>query len=136
MTKKTYNDGKTLVAALNIALEDELYPRQVVRIWNDYFQDQNMNENEIYEFCGDNLDEMLNGWSPSEIAFAIRRTEERDEWFKISASCSEINCFPDWELCNYVDTYALVEWLIENDRWKEYDKLNINEDEVIEEDEE
>lgn len=134
MTKKTYNDGKTLVAALNIALEDELYPRQVVRIWNDYCQDQNMNENEIYEFCGDNLDEMLNGWSPSEIAFAIRRTEERDEWFKISASCSEINCFPDWELCNYVDIHDLVDWLINNDKWKEYnDELEIEEDENEEE---
>lgn len=136
MTKKTYNNGKTLVAALNIALEDELYERQVVRIWNDYCQDQNMNEDEIYAFCGDNLDEMLSGWAPSEIAFAIRRTEECDEWFKISASCSEINCFPDWELFNYVDIYDLIEWLVGNDRWKEYDELEINEDETIEDDEE
>lgn len=129
MTKKTYNNGLTLEGALHIALEDELYERQVVRIWNEYCQDQNMNEDEVYAFCGDCLDEVFSGWAPSEIAFAIRRTDERDEWFKISTSCSEINCFPNWELFNYVDSSALVEWLIKNNRWKEYEELNIEEDE-------
>ncbi len=134
MTKKTYNGGLKLDGALHMVINDDLYPRQVVRIWNDYCQSQSMNENEIYEFCGDNLDEMLSNWAPSEIALAIRRTEERDEWFQISATYSEINCFPDWELLNYVDIHDLVDWLINNDKWKEYnDELEIEEDENEEE---
>ena len=136
MTKKTYNGGLQLGGALLMIIDDELYPRQVVRIWNDYCQDQNMNEDEIFEFCGDVLDEMLSGWSPSEIALAVRRTEECDSWFNISVSCSEIDCFPDSELFNYVYRCDLVDWLVENDRWKEYnDELEINEDETIEDEE-
>lgn len=124
----TYYDP--LKAKLHLVINDELYPIDVVYLWNDYCEAKGKTEEIIYPFCGDTIDEVLKAWSPSKIVFALQRTDERDEWFQVSEADSEIVCFPDWEMGNYVDEFALVDWLFKGNRWKKYDALKSGVDEA------
>lgn len=36
---------------------------------------------------------------------------------------SEINCFPEWEINDNIDINELIDWLVKDDKWQEYDEL-------------
>lgn len=114
---KTYNP---LNDKLHMVIND-LYPPQVVNLWNAYCRDQIRDEDIIHPMYTNVLNEELKKWSPSEIVMALRRYDERDNWFIVSKTTSEIICFPDWELEKYVSMYELVDWLLKGNRWKDYD---------------
>lgn len=111
-----------MVGKLHIAI-DELYTNEVVHLWNNLCIAQNRTEDIIYPFVEDIVDNVLKDWSPSAIAFSLQRSDERDEWFIVSKSSSEIICFPEWEANNYINMDELIDWLVEGDKWQEYDEL-------------
>lgn len=102
---------------------DELYTNEVVAIWNNLCIAQNRTEDIIYPFVGDIVDNVLKNWSPSAIAFSLQRSDERDEWFQVNESSSEIVCFPEWEVNDHIDIDELIDWLVKDDKWQEYDEL-------------
>lgn len=102
---------------------DELYTNEVVHIWNNRCIAQNLTEDIIYPFVGDIVDNVLKNWSPSAIAFSLQRSDERDEWFQVNESSSEIVCFPEWEVNDHIDINELIDWLVKDDKWQEYDEL-------------
>lgn len=102
---------------------DELYTNEVVHIWNNRCIAQNITEDIIYPFVGDIVDNVLKNWSPSAIAFSLQRSDERDEWFQVNESSSEIVCFPEWEVNDHIDIDELIDWLVKDDKWQEYDEL-------------
>lgn len=102
---------------------DELYTNEVVHIWNNLCIAQNRTEDIIYPFVGDIVDDVLKNWSPSAIAFSLQRSDERDEWFQVNESRSEIVCFPEWEVNDHIDINELIDWLVKGDKWQEYDEL-------------
>ena len=115
----TYNP---LNDKLHMVIND-LYPPQVVNLWNAYCRDQIRDEDLIYSMCTNVIEEELKKWSRSDIVNGLRRYDERDNWFIVSKTTSEIICFPDWELEKYVSMYELVDWLLKGNRWKDYDAL-------------
>lgn len=102
---------------------DELYTNEVVHIWNNLCIAQNRTEDIIYPFVGDIVDDVLKNWSPSASAFSLQRSDERDEWFQVNESRSEIVCFPEWEVNDHIDINELIDWLVKGDKWQEYDEL-------------
>lgn len=102
---------------------DELYTNEVVHLWNNLCIAQNRTEDIIYPFVGDIVDNVLKNWSPSAIAFSLQRSDERDEWFQVNESSSEIVCFPEWEVNDHIDIDELIDWLVKDDKWQEYDEL-------------
>ena len=102
---------------------DELYTNEVVHIWNNLCIAQNRTEDIIYPFVGDIVDDVLKNWSPSAIALSLQRSDERDEWFQVNESRSEIVCFPEWEVNDHIDINELIDWLVKGDKWQEYDEL-------------
>lgn len=102
---------------------DELYTNEVVHLWNNLCIAQNRTEDIIYPFVGVIVDNALKNWSPSAIAFSLQRSDERDEWFQVNESSSEIVCFPEWEVNEHIDIDELIAWLVKNDKWQEYDEL-------------
>lgn len=102
---------------------DELYTNEVVHLWNNLCIAQNRTEDIIYPFVGDIVDNVLKNWSPSAIAFSLHRSDERDEWFQVNESNSEIVCFPEWEVNDHIDIDELIDWLVKDDKWQEYDEL-------------
>lgn len=38
-------------------------------------------------------------------------------------STSEIKCFPEWEINDNIDINELIDWLVKDDKWQEYDEL-------------
>ena len=53
----------------------------------------------------------------------IIRSDERDAYFQVIESTSEINCFPEWEINDNIDINELIDWLVKDDKWQEYDEL-------------
>ena len=102
---------------------DELYTNEVVHLWNNLCIAQNRTEDIIYPFVGDIVDNVLKNWKPSAIAFSLQRSDERDEWFQVNESSSEIVCFPEWEVNDHIDIDELIDWLVKDDKWQEYDEL-------------
>lgn len=102
---------------------DELYTNEVVHLWNNFCIAQNRTEDIIYPFVEDVVDNVLKNWSPSAIAFSLQRSDERDEWFQVNESSSEIVCFPEWEINDNIDINELIDWLVKDDKWQEYDEL-------------
>lgn len=88
---------------------DELYTNEVVHIWNNLCIAQNCTEDIIYPFVGDIVDDVLKNWSPSAIAFSLQRSDERDEWFQVNESRSEIVCFPEWKVNDHIDINELID---------------------------
>lgn len=119
MTTKTHKYNP-LPAKLELIILDELYTMQVVRLWNNYCTDQILEEDIIHPFYADIIDTVLKHWAPSDILFGLQRSDERDAWFKVSESTSEILCFPEWEVSDHIDLNALIDWLVEDDRYQEY----------------
>lgn len=116
---KTYNP---LNDKLHMVIND-LYPPQVVYLWNTYCRDQRRDEDLIHPMYTNVIEEELKKWSRSDIVIGLRRSDDRDNWFIVSEATSEIICCPDWELGEHIDEYALVEWLLKGNRWKDYDAL-------------
>lgn len=116
---KTYNP---LNDKLHMVIND-LYPPAVVYLWNTYCRDQMRDEDLIHPMYTNVIEEELKKWSRSDIVIGLRRSDDRDNWFIVSEATSEIICFPDWELEKHIDEYALVEWLLKGNRWKDYDAL-------------
>lgn len=102
---------------------NELYTNEVVHLWNNLCIAQNRTEDIIYPFVRDIVDNALKNWSPSAIAFSLQRSDERDEWFQVNESSSEIVCFPEWEVNDHIDIDELIDWLVKDDKWQEYDEL-------------
>lgn len=119
MTTKTHKYNP-LPAKLEMIILDELYTMQVVRLWNNYCTDQSLEEAIIHPFCAEIIDTVLKHWAPSDILFGLQHSDERDAWFKVSESTSEILCFPEWEVSDHIDLNALIDWLVEDDRYQEY----------------
>lgn len=119
MTNTKFNPlpGKLMIVI------DELYTNEVVHLWNNLCIAQNRTEDIIYPFVGDIVDNVLKNWSPSAIAFSLQRSDERDEWFQVNESSSEIVCFPEWEVNDHIDIDELIDWLVKDDKWQEYDEL-------------
>lgn len=116
---KTYNP---LNGKLHMVIND-LYPPEVVYLWNTYCRDQIRDEDLIHPMYTNVIEEELKKWSRSDIVIGLRRSDDRDNWFIVSEATSEIICFPDWELEEHIDEDALVEWLLKDNRWKDYDAL-------------
>lgn len=121
-TTTTTNKFNTLPGKLMLVIDD-LYPAEVVSLWNDYCKSTDDTEHCIHWLCGDKLNEVLKDWTPSEIVFSLNRSDERDAYFQVIESASEINCFPEWEISDNLDINELIEWLVKDDKWQEYDEL-------------
>lgn len=121
-TTTTTNKFNTLPGKLMLVIDD-LYPAEVVSLWNDYCKSTDDTEHCIHWLCGDKLNEVLKDWAPSEIVFSLNRSDERDAYFQVIESTSEINCFPEWEIDNNLDIKRLIDWLVKDDKWQEYDEL-------------
>ena len=121
-TTTTTNKFNPLLDKLMLVI-DELYPAEVVPIWNDYCKSIDDTDHCIHWLCGDKLDELLKDWAPSDIVFSLNRSGERDAYFQVIESTSEINCFPEWEINDNIDINELIDWLVKDDKWQEYDEL-------------
>lgn len=110
-------------AKLHLYINDTMLTYEVVSLWNDYVDEQGRDDEYIWPFTEDTLDELLKGWPPSDIIFSLQRTDQRDRWFILNESSSEIISFPEWEANNYINMDELIDWLIEDDKWQEYDEL-------------
>lgn len=69
------------------------------------------------------LQEVIKDWAPSDIVFSLIRSDARDAYFQVIESTSEINCFPEWEINDNIDINELIDWLVKDDKWQEYDEL-------------
>ena len=108
---------------LHLYINDTMLTYEVVSLWNDYVDEQGRDDEHIWPFTEDTINELLKGWHPSEIIFAIQRTDQRDSWFILNESSSEIISFPEWEVNNYINIDELIAWLVKDDKWQEYDEL-------------
>ena len=108
---------------LNLYINNAMFTYEVVSLWNDYVDEQGRDDEYIWPFTEDTIDELLKGWHPSDIIFSLQRTDQRDSWFILNGSSSEIISFPEWEANNYINLDELIDWLIEDDKWQEYDEL-------------
>ena len=126
----TYNNGKTLEVALREAYK-ELYDVDKVWIWNEYCEQNNLWDDQIFELCDDNLDEKLSCMTPSNAIYAFRYARRDDRYFTYNGDTVTTFDNPD----HVIWKDDLIEWL---ERWWEVwarrDVLEIWEDD--EEDEE
>lgn len=122
-TTTTNNKFNSLRSKLMLVI-DELYPDEVISIWNDYCKFIDDTDHCIHCLCGDKLDEVLKDWTPRDIVFSLIRSDERDAYFQVIKSASEINCFPGWKINDNLDINELLDWLVKDNRWQEYDELN------------
>lgn len=120
---KTNIKFNPLPGKLQLIIDEELYTSEVINIWNDYVDEQGREDEYIWLFCEDNLDELLKDWPPSDIVFSLQCSDERDNWFIINHSSSEIISFPEWEVENHVNMPELIDWLVKDDKWQEYPEL-------------
>lgn len=81
---KTNIKFNPLPGKLQLVIDEELYTSEVINIWNDYVDEQGREDEYIWLFCEDNLDELLKDWPPSDIVFSLQRSDERDNWFIIN----------------------------------------------------
>lgn len=121
-TTTTTNKFNPLPGKLMLVI-NELYPAEVVSLWNDYCKSIDDTDHCIHCLCGDELDEVLKDWAPSDIVFSLNRSDERDAYFQVIESTSEIKCFPEWEINDNLDINELIDWLVKDDKWQEYDEL-------------
>ena len=123
MMTNTTNKFNPMRAKILLYINDTLLTYEVVSLWNAYVDEQGRDDEHIWPFTEDTIDELLKGWQPSDIIFSLHRTDQRDSWFILSESSSEIISFPEWEASNYINLDELIDWLIEDDKWQEYDEL-------------
>lgn len=123
MTNTTTNKFNPMRAKLHLYINDTLLTYEVVSLWNDYVDEQGRDDEYIWPFTEDTLNELLKGWHPSDIIFSLQRTDQRDSWFILNESSSEIISFPEWEADNYINMDELIDWLVKDDKWQEYDEL-------------
>lgn len=110
-------------AKLHLYINDTMLTYEVVSLWNDYVDEQGRDDEHIWPFTEDTIDELLKGWPPSDIIFSLQRTDQRDSWFILNEASSEIISFPEWEANNYINMDELIDWLVKDDKWQEYDEL-------------
>lgn len=122
MINTTTNKFNPLPGKLMLVIDD-LYPTEVISLWNDYCKSTDDTERCIHRLCGDKLNEVLKDWAPSEIVFSLIRSDARDAYFQVIESTSEIKCFPEWEINDNIDINELIDWLVKDDKWQEYDEL-------------
>lgn len=123
MTNTTTNKFNPMRAKLHLYINDTMFTYEVVSLWNDYVDEQGRDDEHIWPFTEDTIDELLKGWHPSDIIFSLQRTDQRDRWFILNESSSEIISFPEWEANNYINLDELIDWLVKDDKWQEYDEL-------------
>lgn len=123
MTNTTTNKFNPMRAKLHLYINDTMLTYEVVSLWNDYVDEQGRDDEYIWPFTEDTIDELLKGWRPSDIIFSLQRTDQRDRWFILNESSSEIISFPEWEANNYINMDELIDWLVKDDKWQEYDEL-------------
>lgn len=85
MTNTTTNKLNPLPGKLMLVI-NELYPAEVVPIWNDYCKSIDDTDHYIHWLCGDKLDEVLKDWAPSDIVFSLIRSDKRDAYFQVIES--------------------------------------------------
>lgn len=123
MTNTTTNKFNPMRAKLHLYINDTMLTYEVVSLWNDYVDEQGRDDEYIWPFTEDTINELLKGWQPSDIIFSLQRTDQRDSWFILNESSSEIISFPEWEANNYINMDELIDWLVKDDKWQEYDEL-------------
>ena len=123
MTNTTTNKFNSMRAKLHLYINDTMLTYEVVSLWNDYVDEQGRDDEYIWPFTEDTINELLKGWHPSDIIFSLQRTDQRDSWFILNESSSEIISFPEWEVYNYINMDELIDWLVKDDKWQEYDEL-------------
>lgn len=123
MTNTTTNKFNPMRAKLHLYINDTMLTYEVVSLWNDYVDEQGRDDEYIWPFTEDTINELLKGWHPSDIIFSLQRTDQRDRWFILNESSSEIISFPEWEANNYINMDELIDWLVKDDKWQEYDEL-------------
>ena len=123
MTNTTTNMFNPMRAKLHLYINDTMLTYEVVSLWNDYVDEQGRDDEYIWPFTEDTINELLKGWHPSDIIFSLQRTDQRDRWFILNESSSEIISFPEWEADNYINMDELIDWLVKDDKWQEYDEL-------------
>lgn len=123
MTNTTTNKFNPMRAKLHLYINDTMLTYEVVSLWNDYVDEQGRDDEYIWPFTEDTINELLKGWHPSDIIFSLQRTDQRDSWFILNESSSEIVCFPEWEVNDHIDIDELIDWLVKDDKWQEYDEL-------------
>lgn len=119
----TTNKFNPMRAKLHLYINDTMLTYEVVSLWNDYVDEQGRDDECIWPFTEDTINELLKGWCPSDIIFSLQRTDQRDSWFILDESSSEIISFPEWEANNYINMDELIDWLVKDDKWQEYDEL-------------
>jgi hypothetical protein len=119
----TTNKFNPMRAKLHLYINDTMLTYEVVSLWNDYVDEQGRDDEHIWPFTEDKINELLKGWHPSDIIFSLQRTDQRDRWFILNESRSEIISFPEWEADNYINLDELIDWLVKDDKWQEYDEL-------------
>lgn len=122
-TTTTTNKFNPMRAKLHLYINDTMLTYEVVSLWNDYVDEQGRDDEYIWPFTEDTINELLKGWHPSDIIFSLQRTDQRDSWFILNESSSEIISFPEWEANNYINMDELIDWLVKDDKWQEYDEL-------------
>lgn len=123
MTNTTTNKFNPMRDKLHLYINDTMLTYEVVSLWNDYVDEQGRDDEYIWPFTEDTINELLKGWHPSDIIFSLQRTDQRDSWFILNKSSSEIISFPEWEANNYINMDELIDWLVKDDKWQEYDEL-------------
>ena len=123
MTNTTTNKFNPMRTKLHLYINDTMLTHEVVSLWNDYVDEQGRDDEYIWPFTEDTINELLKGWHPSDIIFSLQRTDQRDRWFILNESSSEIISFPEWEANNYINVDELIDWLVKDDKWQEYDEL-------------
>lgn len=123
MTNTTTNKFNPMRDKLHLYINDTMLTYEVVSLWNDYVDEQGRDDEYIWPFTEDTINELLKGWHPSDIIFSLQRTDQRDSWFILNESSSEIISFPEWEANNYINMDELIDWLVKDDKWQEYDEL-------------
>lgn len=123
MMTNTTNKFNPMRDKLHLYINDTMLTYEVVSLWNDYVDEQGRDDEYIWPFTEDTINELLKGWHPSDIIFSLQRTDQRDSWFIQNESSSEIISFPEWEVHNYINMDELIDWLVKDDKWQEYDEL-------------
>lgn len=123
MMTNTTNKFNPMRDKLHLYINDTVLTYEVVSLWNDYVDEQGRDDEYIWPFTEDTINELLKGWHPSDIIFSLQRTDQRDSWFILNESSSEIISFPEWEAHNYINMDELIDWLVKDDKWQEYDEL-------------
>ena len=119
----TTNKFNPMRAKIHLYINDTMLTYEVVSLWNDYVDEQGRDDEYIWPFTEDTINEVLKDWAPSDIVFSLIRSDERDRWFILNKASSEIISFPEWEANNYINLDELIDWLVKDDKWQEYDEL-------------